>query len=79
IYVTPRVTTAIPSPLICILIMTVASMALGLPILTVADLGKLPDSLPAFGWPAVPLTLETLRIIAAPALAIAMVGLLESM
>ncbi|QKK19198.1 SulP family inorganic anion transporter [Rhizobium indicum] len=79
IYLTPRVTTAIPSPLICILILTVASIALGLPVLTVADLGKLPDSLPVFGWPAVPLTLETLRIIAAPALAIAMVGLLESM
>ncbi|MBY5386680.1 SulP family inorganic anion transporter [Rhizobium johnstonii] len=79
IYLTPRVTTAIPSPLICILILTVTSIALGLPVLTVADLGKLPDSLPVFGWPAVPLTLETLRIIAAPALAIAMVGLLESM
>ncbi|NNU65619.1 SulP family inorganic anion transporter [Rhizobium sp. WYCCWR 11152] len=79
IYLTPRVTTAIPSPLICILILTVASIALGLPVLTVADLGKLPDSLPVFGWPAVPLALETLRIIAAPALAIAMVGLLESM
>ncbi|MBY5620412.1 SulP family inorganic anion transporter [Rhizobium leguminosarum] len=79
IYLTPRITTAIPSPLICILILTVASIALGLPVLTVADLGELPDSLPVFGWPAVPLTLETLRIIAAPALAIAMVGLLESM
>ncbi|NEJ75337.1 STAS domain-containing protein [Rhizobium leguminosarum] len=79
IYLTPRVTTAIPSPLICILILTVTSIALGLPVLTVADLGKLPDSLPVFGWPAVPLTLETLRIIAAPALANAMVGLLESM
>ncbi len=79
IYVTPRITTAIPSPLICILILTVASMSLGLPVLTVADLGKLPDSLPVFAWPAVPLTLETLRIIAGPALAIAMVGLLESM
>jgi SulP family sulfate permease len=42
-------------------------------------LGKLPDSLPIFGWPAVPLTFETLTIIAGPAVAIAMVGLLESM
>lgn len=79
IYLVPRITTAIPSPLICILVLTVASISLQLPVLTVADLGKLPDSLPVFGWPAVPLTLETLAIIAGPALAIAMVGLLESM
>ena len=79
IYLVPRITTAIPSPLICILLLTVASITLQLPVMTVADLGKLPDTLPIFGWPAVPLTLETLTIIAGPALAIAMVGLLESM
>ncbi|MDE1996784.1 MAG: SulP family inorganic anion transporter [Rhizobiaceae bacterium] len=79
IYLAPRITTAIPSPLICILILTVAAVGLHLPVPTIADLGKLPDSLPIFGWPAVPLTLETLTIIAGPALAIAMVGLLESM
>jgi SulP family sulfate permease len=79
IYVAPRITTSIPSPLICILILTTASVTLHLPVQTVADLGQLPDSLPIFSWPAVPLTLETLTIIAGPALAIAMVGLLESM
>lgn len=73
--------TAIPSPLICIVVLIVASIALQLPVMTIADLGKLPDSLPIFGWPAVPLTWETLTTIAAPALAIAiaMIGLLESM
>jgi len=79
IYLVPRLTKAIPSPLICILVLTVASIAMQLPVMTVADLGKLPDTLPIFGWPAVPLSLETLTIIAGPALAIAMVGLLESM
>jgi SulP family sulfate permease len=79
IYIAPRITTAIPSPLICILLLTLASVGLHLPVLTVADLGKLPDSLPVFAWPQVPLNLETLEIIAGPALAIAMVGLLESM
>lgn len=79
IYLVPRITTAIPSPLICILVLTIASVILKLPVETVADLGRLPDSLPVFAWPAVPLTVETFRIIAAPALAIAMVGLLESM
>ena len=79
IYLVPLVTKAIPSPLICILVLTVVAISLDLPVLTVADLGKLPESLPVFSWPAVPLTLETMSIIAGPALAIAMVGLLESM
>ena len=79
IYLVPRLTTLIPSPLICIVVLTALAVGLDLPVMTVADLGRLPDSLPAFGLPQVPLTLETLSIIAAPALAIAMVGLLESM
>ncbi|MGV1754033.1 SulP family inorganic anion transporter [Agrobacterium sp. CG674] len=79
IYLVPRLTTAVPSPLICILVLTGVSIFLQLPVMTVADLGKLPDSLPMFAWPQVPLTLETLKIIVGPALAIAMVGLLESM
>ena len=79
IYLVPRITTSIPSPLICILVLTVASVILDLPIQTIADLGRLPSSLPSFAWPSVPLTVETLTIIAGPAVAIAMVGLLESM
>jgi len=79
IYIVPRVTTAIPSPLICIVVLTAASMMLHLPVKTVADLGQLPGSLPTFAWPSVPLTFETLGIIAGPAIAIAMVGLLESL
>ncbi len=79
IYLLPRLTTAIPSPLICIVVLTVAAAMLHLPVKTVADLGRLPDSLPIFAWPTVPFTLETLGIIAGPAIAIAMVGLLESM
>lgn len=68
----------IPSPLICVVLLTVVASMLGLPVATVADLGKLPDALPLFGLPEVPATLDTLRIIMLPALAIAMVGLLES-
>lgn len=79
IYAAPRLTTAIPSPLICVVILTVAAIWLQLPVKTVGDLGLLPDSLPAFALPNVPLTLETLRIIIGPAIAIAMVGLLESL
>ena len=79
IYLAPRITTAIPSPLICVVILTVVSVAFHLPVETVADLGKLPESLPVFAWPSVPFSLETFQIIAGPAVAIAMVGLLESM
>ena len=79
IYLMPRITTALPSPLICIVVLTAASLWLHLPVRTVADLGRLPDALPLFAWPSVPLTVGTLGIIAGPALAIAMVGLLESL
>ena len=71
---------AIPSPLICILLLSGLAIGLDLPLKTVADLGQLPSALPAFmGLPDVPWNWETLRIIAMPALAIAMVGLLESL
>ena len=73
-----RVLTAIPSPLICVVLVSVLNATLGLQLPTVADLGQLPDALPLFGLPDVPVSLQTLQIIALPALAIAMVGLLES-
>jgi len=79
IYLLPRITTAVPSPLVCIVVVTLVGHWLDLPLKTVADLGHLPDALPAFAWLSVPMSLDTLRIIALPAFAIAMVGLLESM
>ena len=79
IYLAPRVTNIIPSPLICIVVLTAVSIALPMPLRTIADLGRLPASLPHFGWPAVPLDWQTLTIIAPYALAMAAVGLLESM
>ncbi|MDH4447862.1 MAG: SulP family inorganic anion transporter [Acidovorax sp.] len=69
---------AIPSPLICVVALTLLASWLGLRLPTVADLGNLPDALPLFALPQVPVSLDTLRIILLPALAIAMVGLLES-
>ncbi|AUW59323.1 sodium-independent anion transporter [Sphingobium sp. SCG-1] len=79
IYLLPRMTTAIPSPLICILVLTAISIAFPMPIHTVSDLGRLPSSLPSFTFPAVAFDWQTLRIVAPYALAIAAVGLLESM
>ncbi len=75
----PKVGKIIPSPLICILTLTGVSMAMGMSIRTVGDMGALPDTLPMFLWPEVPLNLETLKIISPYAAALAVVGLLESM
>jgi len=79
IYLLPYVTRAVPSPLVCIVLLTIVSIALGLDIRTVGDMGELPDSLPVFLLPDVPLNLETLRIILPYSLTLAVVGLLESM
>jgi SulP family sulfate permease len=79
IYLMPRLTTAVPSPLICIVILTGISFLVPLPLHTVADLGKLPSSLPSLVLPHVPLNWETLGIVSPYALAMAVVGLLESM
>lgn len=79
IYLLPRITTAIPSPLICIVVLTAISLAVSMPLHVVADLGRLPSSLPSFVLPDVPLTWNTLAIVAPYALAMAVVGLLESM
>ncbi|AOL23148.1 sulfate permease, SulP family [Erythrobacter litoralis] len=79
IYLFPRVTKAVPSPLVAILLLTGAAIWLGLPVNTVAGEGELPDGLPFFGLPDVPLTMETLRIIAPYSATMAAVGLLESL
>lgn len=79
IYLFPRLTRAVPSPLVTIVVLTALTLALGLEVRTVGDMGALPDTLPVFLSPQIPLTLETLRIILPYALAVAVVGLLESL
>lgn len=75
----PKVGKVIPSPLVCIILLTIVSMLLGLDVRTVGDMGDLPDTLPVFLWPDVPLNLETLWIILPYSLPMAVVGLLESL
>ena len=79
IYLFPLVNKTIPSPLVCIIFLTVVSLVLGLDIRTVGDMGELPDTLPVFLWPDVPLNYQTLSIILPYSLTLAAVGLLESM
>lgn len=75
----PRITTIVPAPLIAVVFLTVATVALNLTVPNVGDQGELPTSLPTLGMPDVPFTFETLRIVAPFALAIALVGLMESL
>ncbi|CCE23018.1 SulP family inorganic anion transporter [Methylotuvimicrobium alcaliphilum] len=75
----PAVGKSVPSPLLCIVALTALSIYLGLDIRTVGDMGELPDDLPIFLWPEVPLTLETLKIIFPYSASLAVVGLLESL
>ena len=78
IYLLPRLTKAVPSPLVAIIVMTIVAIVFKLDVRRVGDLGQLPDSLPLFLWPQVPLVLDTLWIILPYSLGLAAVGLLES-
>ncbi|MDP3776856.1 SulP family inorganic anion transporter [Methylotenera sp.] len=79
IYLFPYLTKAIPSPLVTIIVLTAISLMMGLDIRTVGDMGQLPDSLPIFLIPDIPLNWETLRIIFPFSATLAVVGLLESL
>ena len=79
IYLLPRVTKAVPSPLVAIVVLTAVAIYGKIDVRRVGDLGELPSTLPLFLWPQVPLDLTTLKIILPFSLAIAAVGLLESL
>ena len=79
IYLMPRLTRAVPSPLIAIIVLTIVVFYAGFNVRTVGDMGDLPTALPSFFIPDVPFTLETLQIILPYSLTMAAVGLLESM
>jgi SulP family sulfate permease len=79
IYGFPLITKAVPSALVCIVVLTGLAMGLKLDVRTVGDMGILPSTLPTFRWPMVPMTWETLMIILPYSLPLAVVGLLESL
>ena len=78
IYILPRFTKVVPSPLVALAVMTIAAIALRLDVPTVGDMGELPTAPPIFALPQVPFTLETLQIILPYSLTLAVVGLLAS-
>jgi SulP family sulfate permease len=79
IYLLPHFTKAVPSPLVCIIVLTVIAAVMNLDVRRVGNLGELPDTLPVFLWPDIPLNFETLAIIFPVSMSLAVVGLLESL
>ncbi|MFC5170898.1 SulP family inorganic anion transporter [Streptomyces mutomycini] len=75
----PKITKVVPAPLVSIVVLTVITVAAGIAVPTVGDKGDLPSSLPVPGLPDVPFTMDTLTTIAPYALAMALVGLMESL
>ncbi|WP_218131105.1 SulP family inorganic anion transporter [Lentzea albidocapillata] len=75
----PRITKAVPAPLVSIIALTALTIGAGIAVPTVGDKGTLPSSLPVPGLPDVPFTVDTLKLIAPYALALALVGLMESL
>ncbi|MEU0228720.1 SulP family inorganic anion transporter [Streptomyces sp. NPDC006284] len=75
----PKVTKVLPAPLVSIVVLTVITVAAGIAVPTVGDKGELPSSLPVPGLPDVPFTVDTLTTVAPYALAMALVGLMESL
>lgn len=78
IYILPRFTQVVPSPLVALAVITAVTINLGLDVPTVGDMGELPTAPPLFALPQVPFTLETLQIILPYSLTLAIVGLLAS-
>lgn len=78
IYGLPRLTMAVPSTLVAIVVITLVAEGLNLPVPRVGDLGELPSTFPRFGLPAVPVNFDTLAIILPVSLAISFVGLLQA-
>ncbi|HEY9637692.1 MAG TPA: SulP family inorganic anion transporter [Coleofasciculaceae cyanobacterium] len=79
VYLFPRITKAVPSPLVAIVVMTIAAISMNLPIRRVGDIGAITATLPSFHIPHISLSLETLSIILPYSLPLAIVGILESL
>lgn len=79
VYAVPRFFTAIPAPLIAIVVMTAIALFSGVKLQSIGDLGTMPSSLPTFFFPDIPLNFETLKIILPYSVALSIVGLLESL
>jgi SulP family sulfate permease len=78
-YGLPKISKAVPAPLVAIVALTGVATYFALDVSTVGDMGELPTALPWVALPAIPLSVQTLQIIAPYAIALAFIGLLESL
>ncbi|MEL6435308.1 MAG: SulP family inorganic anion transporter [Pseudomonadota bacterium] len=79
IWVMPKITSAVPAPLVGIGVVAAIVIAFGLDVPRVGDMASIEGGLPMFHIPAVPLNLETLQIILPFAVILAAIGLIESL
>ncbi|MFD2332362.1 SulP family inorganic anion transporter [Cohnella sp. GCM10020058] len=79
IYLFPLLTRAVPSALVAIIAMTIVSVSLGLDLRTVGDMGPITQKLPLFHFPDIDLTFDAIWRIVPISLALAVVGLTESL
>lgn len=75
----PKVTKAVPSSLVAIIIVSVLAYFLNIDTKKVVDIASVSGSLPSFHIPAIPFNTETLKIIFPYSLIMAGVGLVESL
>jgi len=79
VYLFPRITKSVPSPLVAIIVMTITSITTHIQLRRVGDIGNITGTLPSFHLPHVGISLETFLIILPYSLTLAIVGLLESL
>lgn len=79
IYLFPKITKAVPSTLVAVIVVTAIAIIFKAPVRTIGDMGTITAALPPFHLPAVPLNLETLKIILPYSVSLALVGLVETL
>ncbi len=79
VYLLPRFTKSVPSPLVAIILMTIVAMSFGVNITRVGDVGNITDTLPSLHLPHIDLSVKSFFIILPYSLTLSIVGLLESL
>ncbi|MEH6383017.1 MAG: SulP family inorganic anion transporter [Colwellia sp.] len=75
----PKLTKAVPSTLVAIVVVTLLVLGVGLDTKLVGDVASIAGGLPTFSIPSVPFDLEMLKIIFPFAIVLAAIGLIESL
>lgn len=79
IYFFPYVTTAVPSTLVAVVVVTAIAITMHVDVRTIGDMGTITATLPPFHIPEVPLNMETFMIVLPYSASLAIVGLSETL